>query len=145
MKKILKKIIMRDVASYDSAGTEIDNLKAINFLYGANGSGKTTISRYLDSLGKAEKEDQFLSCSVEEETLDVDKIIVYNKDFRDRHFGQGKFPGIFSLGPRIKEDQDNINKIEEELRKVRDYRESVEKNKKELEKGLHEKNKSISR
>lgn len=44
---MIKKITIRDVASYDDEGIVIDNLQKVNFIYGGNGCGKTTISRFL--------------------------------------------------------------------------------------------------
>lgn len=37
-----------NAGAFNDKGQKIDNLKKINFFYGANGSGKTTISRILD-------------------------------------------------------------------------------------------------
>jgi wobble nucleotide-excising tRNase len=44
---MIKKITIRDVASYDSEGVVFDGLQKVNFIYGGNGTGKTTISRFL--------------------------------------------------------------------------------------------------
>ena len=44
---MIKKIIIKDVASYDHEGVTFENLQKVNFIYGGNGTGKTTISRYL--------------------------------------------------------------------------------------------------
>ena len=41
---MIQKIIIKNVATFDGRGVEIDHLKKINFIYGANGCGKTTIS-----------------------------------------------------------------------------------------------------
>lgn len=41
------RIDIKDVASYDKDGVTFDNLQKVNFIYGGNGTGKTTISRYL--------------------------------------------------------------------------------------------------
>lgn len=44
---MIKKITISDVASYDKEGVVLDNLQRVNFIYGGNGTGKTTISRFL--------------------------------------------------------------------------------------------------
>ncbi|MCI5134385.1 MAG: hypothetical protein D3920_04765 [Candidatus Electrothrix sp. AW2] len=44
---MIRTIKIRNVASYDSQGVVIDELNKINFIYGSNGSGKTTISNLI--------------------------------------------------------------------------------------------------
>ena len=44
---MIQKIVIKNTASFDYDGVEIDNLKKINFIYGANGCCKTTISNAL--------------------------------------------------------------------------------------------------
>ena len=44
---MIEKIEIKKVASYDETGIKIKNLKKVNFIYGANGCGKTTISNFL--------------------------------------------------------------------------------------------------
>lgn len=46
---MIEKIIIKNTATFDNEGVEIDNLKKINFVYGANGCGKTTISNVIAS------------------------------------------------------------------------------------------------
>ena len=42
---MIRRITVRDVASYGSEGVTLENLQRVNFIYGSNGSGKTTLSR----------------------------------------------------------------------------------------------------
>lgn len=44
---MIKRITIRDVASYDTEGVVLDDLQRVNFIFGGNGTGKTTISRLL--------------------------------------------------------------------------------------------------
>ena len=46
-KRMLEKIHIKKVATYDNQGVEFNDLKKINFIYGANGCGKTTISNFV--------------------------------------------------------------------------------------------------
>ena len=41
---MISKIMIRNVATYDNVGVAVENLGKVNFIYGANGCGKTTIS-----------------------------------------------------------------------------------------------------
>ena len=44
---MIKNISITNVATYDDNGVEINDLKKVNFIYVANGCGKTTISNFL--------------------------------------------------------------------------------------------------
>lgn len=44
---MISKININNVASFNKSNHLMDNLGRINFIFGANGSGKTTISRVL--------------------------------------------------------------------------------------------------
>ena len=44
---MIKSISVKQIATFDNDGTIIDNLKKVNFIYGANGCGKTTLSKKL--------------------------------------------------------------------------------------------------
>ena len=46
---MINDIIVKNVATYDNSDHLIANLKKLNFFYGTNGSGKTTISRIINS------------------------------------------------------------------------------------------------
>ena len=87
---MIKKIVLRDIASYDHNGVTFDNLARVNFIYGGNGTGKTTLTRVLDN------PSAYPQCSVEWEGEPA-KVLVYNKDFRVRNFKES-IPGVFALG-----------------------------------------------
>lgn len=102
---MITKITIKNVATYDSIGQEICDLKKINFFFGNNGSGKTTISRIISAPTTYPyceicwSENKELSCCV------------YNQDFVEKNFSEiDNLPGIFTLG---KHDIDAIKKIEE--------------------------------
>ena len=90
---MIKSILIKQIATFDNDGTTIDNLKRVNFIYGANGCGKTTISNYLYDT----EESKFEHCKLDWEN-DPIKTLVYNKEFRTRNFGNGKIGGVFTLG-----------------------------------------------
>lgn len=105
---MIKRIVIRDVASYDHEGIVLDNLQKVNFIYGGNGTGKTTISRFLNtSLPK----EEYSLCKVEWEGVPA-KVYVYNKDFRENSLKE-KMPGVFTL---IDGDMMNESRRMEELR-----------------------------
>lgn len=112
---MLESITLKDFATFDQNGIEITDLKAINFIYGTNGSGKTTISKLLYE----PINESFKNCSLKWRNDKPVKVLVYNKDFRERNFGKGSINGVFTLGQATKED---LELIEEKtrLRKAKD-------------------------
>ena len=45
---MIKEIYMKECATYDTEGASILDCKKVNYIYGANGSGKSTISYFLE-------------------------------------------------------------------------------------------------
>lgn len=91
---------MKNVASYDATGVVIDTSRKINFFFGYNGSGKSTIARYLHdiTLPTTEKSADFTDCSLTGYNAAIESILVYNEEFRrDNFITKDEQRGIFSL------------------------------------------------
>lgn len=92
---MIEKIRIKEVASYDSIGIEV-NLGKINYIYGSNGTGKSTISELL----RNREREKFSSCSIEWRpgVTDFD-VFVYNRHFVEENFNiRNDIKGIFTLG-----------------------------------------------
>lgn len=130
---MIKKIVIRDVASYDSEGVVLDDLQKVNFIYGGNGTGKTTIGRVLRS---ANREEEYPNCEVEWDGEEL-PVLVYNKDFRDRNFAE-YIPGIFTLGENMVAAEKEIEQLKREqydhLRTAGEARDGVEQCEKDIKK-----------
>lgn len=114
---MIENIRISNIASYDVNGINIVDLKKINFFYGANGCGKTTISNYLANMNADSQElDQ---CVTTWESGRPLKTLVYNKKFRDDNFGTGTVAGVFTLGQATNEDIANINNKKQEVSDLR--------------------------
>ena len=123
--EMISNISMRNVASYDAAGVSIDTNKKINFFFGYNGSGKSTIARYLHDLTLpiAEQSPDFADCSQTGYNPSTDAILVYNEDFRrDNFITKDEQHGIFSLNKTnadidklIKEANDRVTDLQRRL------------------------------
>lgn len=106
---MIKKIVLKDIASYDHDGVTFDNLARVNFIYGGNGTGKTTISRLLANWGDA----KYSNCQIEWEGK-LGWVLVYNKDFREHNLKES-IPGVFALGA---EGVNSSHEIEELRKKL---------------------------
>jgi len=114
---MIHSISINNVASFDASGVLITDLKKINFMYGANGSGKTTISNLIANLDN----EDYQECTVNWQHGIPLKILVYNKQFRENNFGQGKIEGVFTLGQATKADIEQIKQKQEELSELKTY------------------------
>ncbi|MBQ9363322.1 MAG: AAA family ATPase [Bacteroidaceae bacterium] len=76
---MIKNIVIRYTATFDENGVFLDNLAKINFFYGGNDTGKTTISNYLSDMDNPD----FTECSCGWEDGGYERIIVYNKKIRE--------------------------------------------------------------
>ena len=135
---MIKTIKLKNIATYDLIGSEISNLTKINFIYGANGSGKTTLSNFIAN----QDDDKYKDCSIEwEQDLSL-KVLVYNKEFRDKNFGKDSIDGIFTLGQATKEDKELIQKKQQELNQItedgKQKKDTLEKQKTKLDTNQNE-------
>nr|WP_084407110.1 AAA family ATPase [Pedobacter panaciterrae] len=107
---------IKNIATYNSTGVELNDLKKINFVYGANGSGKTTLTKYIFDPAAI----LFKDCAIGWHQNIPMAPLVYNKDFRDRNFGKGSIDGVFTLGEATKEETENIEKLKNKRKEVRE-------------------------
>lgn len=112
---MIKKIDIKNVATYDNQGVQFDDLKKVNFIYGANGCGKTTISNFIYD----NSDSKFNSSSLTWQNALPLKALVYNKEFRERNFGKGKLNGVFTLGEATAEQIKIIEQKNEELKAIK--------------------------
>ncbi|MER2999187.1 AAA family ATPase [Pontibacter populi] len=117
---------IKEVATYDESGIQVAGLKKINFIYGANGSGKTTVTKYFYN----PEDTVFHKCNLGWLGGTPVKALVYNKDFRNRNFGKGNIDGVFTLGQATKEQ---IEEIEQKTKNREEIKEKGRKEKKSLE------------
>lgn len=106
---MITEIKMEGVATY-KAPTSLKTDKKVNLIYGLNGTGKSTLSRFLQSPNDA----KYSRCSVAPPTSAT--VLVYNQNFiRDNFFVADKLRGIFSLSKENKTAERKVLDAEEEL------------------------------
>ncbi|EDK27891.1 hypothetical protein VSWAT3_21970 [Vibrionales bacterium SWAT-3] len=101
---MIRSLKLASVATYDASGVQISDLKKINFIYGANGCGKTTASTYISQ----PDDDKYQNCQIVWDNERPVSSLVYNKAFRDKNFGSTNIAGVFTLGQATTEQIDAI-------------------------------------
>ncbi|WQW46404.1 AAA family ATPase [Helicobacter pylori] len=127
----ISQISLKKVATFDENGASFKDLNSINFIYGANGSGKTTTSSFLKNLAENGIEDKFANSKIEWYNSEDLKIEVYNKQFKEEQFRNSQVKGIFTLGKKTNE---NLEKIESKTKSINEEKEKKKKNKESLQK-----------
>lgn len=119
---MIESINIKNIATFDPVdGVKIEGLKKVNFFYGANGSGKTTIANFLQN----PSDTKFKDCRASWENSLAIKTLVYNKEFRDKNFGKGKIEGVFTLGEATKEEKKLIEDKTEQLKIIKSEGEKI--------------------
>ncbi|PKA14319.1 AAA family ATPase [Leptospira haakeii] len=107
---MIESVEIKKIASYDEHGITLNNLKSINYIYGANGSGKTSISKVL------RKPENYSDSRINWKGGVSIQTLVYNKEFIDENFYQDEnVKGIFTLGEESQEKREQINLKKKEI------------------------------
>lgn len=105
---MLERLSIGGVATYTGPVQSMDGLRQVNFIFGANGSGKTTISRLIAAPADYPASAVYWRRGEPLETL------VYNSDYADRTY-LPQMPGIFTLGST---DAEVLRRVEEARTRV---------------------------
>jgi wobble nucleotide-excising tRNase len=101
---MINQINIRGTATFGNTLQTLDDLKKFNYFFGANGSGKTTISKVIAN------STQFSDCGISWERDLPMEICVYNRDFVEHNFSQqSPLKGVFTLGEK---ETDTLSVIE---------------------------------
>lgn len=110
-------------------GEVLSDLTTINYVFGSNGSGKTTISQSLTKIANAASHVDWAS--------GPRTVKVYNRDYVRKAFTKAEERGVFLLGEDSKETFDRIKDLQEEHQKaagkIDGLQGSIEKAQQELE------------
>ena len=105
---MIKRIHLKDVATYKKGADFVP--RKINFVYGANGTGKSTISKVIAG------EKGIETCEIEWETDTQEEVMVYNRAFVKRNFEiNTELKGIFTLGEESIDVQKDIKEKRKEI------------------------------
>src|ERR1700730_18507908 len=100
---MIESIAIAEVATYGSTAERLTDLSKLNFIFGSNGTGKTSVSRVVAD------ENSYPTCSVAWKGGTKLQPLVYNSDFVERNFVQlAELKGVFTLG---EQQADTLTKI----------------------------------
>lgn len=89
---MITEITVQNVATY-TAPVTLSDIRKINYIFGPNGSGKTTIGRAI------EQAEGHTNCQLKWSDGTPLEVMVYNRDFVDRNFNlSSSVRGVFTLG-----------------------------------------------
>jgi wobble nucleotide-excising tRNase len=104
---MLNNVSLKNVASYGDEEQQIVDLNIVNFIFGDNGSGKSTIARLIEN----DKNIEFKDSRLEWDAHGPIKSLVYNRHFIEDTLRE-KVKGVFTFGDNAGTKQD---KLEEKI------------------------------
>jgi len=110
---MIDSVRITNTATFGSTPQELQGLSRINFFFGSNGSGKTTISRIIAD------EESFRDCRVKWKNGTKLQAMVYNQDFVDKNFNQTtELKGVFTLGENNRLTIEKITSLKREVESI---------------------------
>jgi wobble nucleotide-excising tRNase len=137
---MISSLNIKGVATYDPInGVPISELKKVNFFFGFNGSGKSTIANYLRnlSLDPSLQNAYFSQCSNVGYNSANHQLLIFNEDFIEENFKRNQeLKGVFTLNQsnatidqQITDEENNIASYELIKRKYQSKIEALERDK----------------
>lgn len=128
---------IKNIATYDTVdGVQINDLKRVNFFFGFNGSGKSTIGKYLNSLSidANSQSSDFNQCSQVGYDKTQHQILTFNEVFIEQNFvNSSDLKGVFSLNQtnaiidqQINDEEDNIKEYKKQIEKYKAKIEAID-------------------
>lgn len=89
-------------------GTKLTGLRTFNFIFGPNGSGKTTISNHIGTM------------NFESSDGEIEEVAVFNRNYIREAFRTRQAPGHITLGKDSSEAADEIDRLTTTLNELRE-------------------------
>lgn len=103
---VIQSISILKVANFHpTTATTLDDLRQFNYIFGSNGTGKTTISRVIADAAFS------TTCGCTWQDGQPLESVVLNRDFVEKNFDQMR--GVFTLGEKKKDTDAKINTAKE--------------------------------
>jgi len=134
---MITSINLKNVATFDTTnGTTINDLKKVNFFFGFNGTGKSTIANYLRniSLDVPNQNPSFRQCTNTGFNNTQHQILAFCEEFIEENFKRSTdFKGVFSLNQSNATIDQQITIEETKVQKFENLRDKYIKKNKDLE------------
>lgn len=111
---MIRKIELQNVPPY-LGETQVVEPRKVNFVFGLNGSGKTTFSQYL----RSPKNSEYADCHLDWSGKPIE-CAVYNRDYVKENFNESTVPGIFTLGAGNIKAKAKIDELSHEIKELTD-------------------------
>jgi wobble nucleotide-excising tRNase len=116
---MIESISIQGVASFQSSTpVTLNTNKKIVLFYGHNGTGKSTVARYLQDTTRI----SYSNCSYVLPNSQDYETLVYNTDFVEKNFSQDSFEGVFTLGETNVAAEQAISTAELEIKELEEQR-----------------------
>ncbi|TMO57896.1 AAA family ATPase [Pseudoalteromonas phenolica] len=116
---MIESISIQGVASFQNpTPVSLNTNKKVVLFYGHNGTGKSTVARYLQDT----KHSNYSNCRYVLPNAQDYQILVYNTDFVEKNFSQDSFEGVFTLGETNVTAEQAISAAEKEISKLEEQR-----------------------
>jgi wobble nucleotide-excising tRNase len=130
---MITSLSLKGVASYPpDEVVSINELKKVNFFFGFNGSGKSTIARLLQNIAKDPENqlDDFNQCTVSGYDSNSFELLAFDEDFTSENFiRSNELKGVFSLNQSNAEIDAQIEIEEANIRNFEAYHSNNEQRK----------------
>ena len=126
---MIESINIKNIASYHPTDDVVINeLKKVNFFFGNNGSGKSTVAKYLynEDVKEEDKLANFEQCSQNGFVKENHQILVFDEKFIERNFIDNDIQsGIFSLNETNEEIDNQIKDEQEIVKSLEIYKDEI--------------------
>ncbi len=127
-------ITLKNKATYNSTGVTIDDLTKLNYFFGNNGCGKSTLANYMQSISENTSSSIYPDCSVDGYNPAQEEIIVFNQHFIENNFmNSDTLKGVFSLNQtnvtidtQIKANEKSISGKNDEQKQLEDENDKID-------------------
>jgi wobble nucleotide-excising tRNase len=122
---MIENISLSGIATYGDQPEVLGPLSRVNFIFGTNGTGKTTISRVIADVTRCPP------CGIAWKDGRPLQALVYNRDFVERNFSRSsELKGVFTLGEK---QVKALEEIKEKKQEADGYKDKVANLKKVLD------------
>ena len=143
---MIEKIFLKNIYPYSKEGITIETNHKVNFFFGNNGTGKSTITKLIrNSLLSGDKKDnRFVDCSIDGLNTDTEAVYIYDEVYKKNNFMDiDKQNGIFSLNEKNKIIDEEIKQLNIRLTGEKDKLRKIEERAKKVEQNLSHQNKVL--